>query len=109
MKINQTGGNSSAEVTGAHGAKSADKAQARKAKTESSYSGGISADAAKTEISSEARELAHAKHAAAAAPDTREEKIAELKRRIAEGKYHVDANAVADKMVDEHLQMSGIG
>jgi flagellar biosynthesis anti-sigma factor FlgM len=37
----------------------------------------------------------------------REEKIAALKARIAEGKYKVDADKVADRMVDDHLQMTG--
>jgi negative regulator of flagellin synthesis FlgM len=60
------------------------------------------------EISSKARELATAKAAASAAPDVREAKIAELKERIAAGKYNVDAKAVADRMVDDHLS-SGIG
>src|SRR5579885_3061154 len=64
---------------------------------------------AKAEISERGREFARVKHAATSAPDVREEKIAELKRRIAAGKYHVDADAVADRMVDEHIKMSGIG
>jgi len=34
--------------------------------------------------------------------------VAELKKRIAEGKYKVDANAVADRMVDEHLNTAGL-
>ena len=63
----------------------------------------------KTEISGRAKEMATAKQAAADAPDTREEKIAALKARISAGKYHVDSDAVADKLVDEHISMSGIG
>jgi negative regulator of flagellin synthesis FlgM len=64
---------------------------------------------AKADISARGREFARVKEAATKAPDVREEKIAELKRRIAAGKYHVDADAVADRMVDEHIKMSGIG
>jgi len=40
---------------------------------------------------------------AKSAPDVREDRIAELKKRIAEGKYEVDANKLADKMVSEHM------
>ena len=69
-------------------------------------------DGAKAEISTRGREVAAAKTAATNAPDVRtdkEEKIAELKRRIADSRYKVDADAVADKLVDEHLNMSGLG
>lgn len=58
---------------------------------------------AKSEISPRAREFAAAKAIASQTPDVREEKVAALKRRIAEGKYQVDAAKVADRMVDEHL------
>ena len=60
------------------------------------------------EISAKGRELAQAKEVASNAPDVREEKIAKLKEMINAGKYKVDAHAVADRMVDEHLS-SGIG
>lgn len=59
----------------------------------------------KTEISSKSKEFANAKAVANGAPDVRAEKIAELKRRIAESSYKVDNEAVADKLVDEHLRM----
>jgi negative regulator of flagellin synthesis FlgM len=64
--------------------------------------------AVNAEISDKGKEFAKAKAAASAAPDVREEKIAALKARIADGKYKVDADAVADRMVDEHLKMSGM-
>ena len=59
---------------------------------------------AKTEISSKGKEFAQAREVAAKAPDTREDKIAELKQRIAGGSYKVDAKAVSDKLVDEHIK-----
>jgi negative regulator of flagellin synthesis FlgM len=65
-------------------------------------------DGAKTHISARGKEMAHAKSVATDAPDVREAKIAELRRRIAEGRYNVDPHKVADRMVDEHLK-SGIG
>ena len=66
------------------------------------------ADAAAPEISAKGRDLAKAKSVAEQAPEVREEKIAELKRRIAAGGYKIDSDVIADRMVDEHL-MSGIG
>jgi negative regulator of flagellin synthesis FlgM len=56
------------------------------------------------EISARARDMSKAKELAMSAPDVREEKIAELKKRIAAGTYNVDSHAVADRMVDEHLK-----
>ena len=58
---------------------------------------------AKAEISAKAKDFAKAKAVAADAPDVREDRVAELKKRISEGKYQVDAQAVADRMVDDHL------
>ena len=72
---------------------------------------GVSSSAAassKTELSAKGREMAQAKAIANDAPDVREDKIDALKRRIAAGKYGVDADALADRMVDDHLK-SGIG
>ncbi len=63
-----------------------------------------SGEAAKAEVSGRARDLQKAHDVAAKTPDVREEKIAELKRRIAAGQYKVDADAVADKMISEHRQ-----
>jgi len=58
----------------------------------------------KAEISNKSREFANAKAVATSAPDVRADKIAELKRRIADKSYKVDNVAVADKLVDEHLR-----
>lgn len=63
---------------------------------------------ANAEISSKSKDFAKAKSIASGAPDVREDKVADLKRRIAEGSYKVDTDAVADRMVDDHLKMSGI-
>ncbi len=60
------------------------------------------------EISAKAREFAKAKEVASSAPDVREQRIADIKARIASGKYEVNSQAIADKLVDEHVS-SGIG
>jgi len=94
---------------GAHSTKRADKASGEKdAKSSDRVSGTEIEGDTRPEISSKARELASAKAVATSAPDVREAKIAELKERIAAGKYNVDPKAVADRMVDEHLS-SNIG
>jgi negative regulator of flagellin synthesis FlgM len=93
----------------AQSAKKAGKASGEKdSKSSDRVSGTAIEGDTRPEISARAKELASAKAAATSAPDVREAKIAELKERIAAGKYNVDPKAVADRMVDEHLS-SGIG
>ena len=86
-------------------AKKSEQAQKNKSRSATEIYGNNAAASsdAKTEISAKGREFATARATAAAAPDVREDKIAELKKRIAEGKYEVDANKVADKMVRDHM------
>jgi negative regulator of flagellin synthesis FlgM len=59
------------------------------------------------EISSKAREMATAKQVATDAPDVREAKIAELREKILNKKYDVSADQIADKLVDDHMRMTG--
>jgi negative regulator of flagellin synthesis FlgM len=115
MKVNQAGSQVAAstakETKEAKAAKGAKKADAvGKSETSSARATKSTDDAdksARTEISGRAREMAKAKDVATTAPDVREEKIQELRRRMAEGKYKVDPNALADKIVDDHLSLPG--
>lgn len=50
-------------------------------------------------LSQRAAEIQMAKETLAAVPEVRAEKVAELKRRIQEGTYEIDAAAIADKIV----------
>ena len=59
--------------------------------------------AEKVSISSRAKETAEATRIAKAAPDVNEEKVAKLKAAVQSGAYKVDAQKIADKLVDEHL------
>jgi hypothetical protein len=59
---------------------------------------------ARAEISPKAREFSQAKAVASQAPDIREDRVADLKKRISEGSYRIDEDAIADRMVDEHLR-----
>ena len=107
MRINQAGNPvQGAETSAAKRAGKASAAQEGK-QAEKKASTSLS-DSVKPEISARGKEMAQAKAIASQAPDVREEKIAELKRRISAGAYEVDADAVADRMVDDHLK-TGIG
>jgi negative regulator of flagellin synthesis FlgM len=64
---------------------------------------------ARAEISSRAREMATAKQVAAQTPDVREDRVEALRRQIQNGSYKVDSDAVADRLVDEHLSTLGLG
>ncbi|MBI3544812.1 MAG: flagellar biosynthesis anti-sigma factor FlgM [Deltaproteobacteria bacterium] len=57
----------------------------------------------KVAISSRARDIAKAKEAVGSGGDVDEAKVAKFRAAIQNGSYKVDADKVADKMVDEHL------
>ena len=108
MRVNQANSSpiQSTDTSAAGGAKKSEKSKA------SPYDSKVSDDSAKsgstkTEISSRAHEMAQAKQIATDAPDVREAKIAELKAKIQNKKYDVSADAIADRMVDDHLHMAG--
>lgn len=63
--------------------------------------------ATKVELSSRAQDIQKAKEIAKNSPDVDMDKVEKFKRLIAEGKYKVDAKAVADRMVEEHLKEAG--
>jgi len=61
-------------------------------------------DSAKINVSDRAQMMQRAKDIAS--KDTVDDaKVARLQKLIDEGKYKVDADAIADKLVDEHLSM----
>ena len=112
MKVNQSGNSpvqnaetsgtrNTGKASGPHAAKNS-KSKVDTAKSEKTSD-------AKVDVSQRGKESARAKKIATDTPDVRDERVAELKRRIESGNYKVDANAVADRMVDEHLRTSGIG
>lgn len=61
-------------------------------------------DSSRVELSPRAQEAKRIKELATAAPDVDEAKVAKFRKLIDEGKYNIDAKAIADKMVDEHLE-----
>ncbi len=110
MKVNPSGPNQVQENNEVSKAKKATKsAGAEEASKAGKSSTSGTTSAVNAEISAKGKEFAKVKEAATKAPDIREQKIAELKKRIAEGKYKIDENAVADRMVEDHLSISGLG
>ncbi len=64
--------------------------------------------ASKVEVSPKAQEAKRIKELAMAAPDVDMAKVAKFRQLIDEGKYKIDAKAVADRLVDEHLAMEDL-
>lgn len=61
-------------------------------------------ESSKVELSPRAQEAKRIKELAMSAPDVDEAKVAKFRDMIDQGKYKVDAKAIADRMVDEHLE-----
>ncbi len=59
-----------------------------------------SAQDAVVNLSQASKEAQHIEAIVASEPDVREDKVAELKAKIETGKYEIDNEAVADKLVD---------
>jgi negative regulator of flagellin synthesis FlgM len=55
----------------------------------------------KVELSPEAKMISQAIKAVEALPDVRENKVAEIRERIANGTYRIDGKEVAEKMIKE--------
>lgn len=59
--------------------------------------------AANVNVSERAQMMAKAKEIASSPMSVDEAKVARLQKMIDEGKYKVDADAIADRLVDEHM------
>jgi negative regulator of flagellin synthesis FlgM len=109
MRVNQGSSQSqNSEVSGPKKGSKAQEAKESKRTDKGAPTGKASNSDTNTEISGKGKEFALAKAAATGTSDVREDRVADLKRRIADGSYKVNSEAVADRMVDEHLK-SGIG
>ncbi len=60
-------------------------------------------DSANVNVSERAQMMAKAKEIASGPMTVDEAKVARLQKMIDEGKYKVDAEAIADRLVDEHM------
>lgn len=88
-------------------AKKAEKLKANYEGKEAASSVSTKTDSANAEISAKAKDMAKAKQVANDTSDVREAKIAELREKIQNKKYDVSSSAIADKLVDDHLKMTG--
>lgn len=71
--------------------------------------GAASAEAtgsARVELSPQAQQIRKAKELATPSNDIDEAKVARLQALIDSGKYKVDADAIAERLLDEQLKMS---
>lgn len=108
MKIthNKVGQNINTSDTKSEKASDVKKTSDAKANSKASETNAASqpgSQATKVELSSRVQDIKKIKSIANSTPDVNPEKVAKFKQMIAEGKYKVDAKAVADKMVEEHL------
>lgn len=87
---------------------SATPATATPAKADNLSELGAGNASTKVEVSPRAQEAKRIKELATAAPDVDEAKVAKFRQLIDDGKYKVDAKAVADRLVDEHLAMEDL-
>lgn len=88
--------------------KGAEKKGVEKTSVEKKDSGSASKseqlESAKVKLSERAGDMKKIKEKVDATPDVDDAKVAKIKSMLAKGEYKVDAKAVADKMVDEHLK-----
>lgn len=60
----------------------------------------------KVELSSRAQDIKRAKEIAMSSPDVDEAKVARLQAMIDKGQYKVNAEKVAERLLDEHSKMA---
>lgn len=95
--------NSPVNVSGLDGART-DKVDVKgKNAKKTPASGEEILSAARVDLSPRAQEMKRIKEVALSAPDVNMDKVAKFQKLIDEGKYKVNADSVADRMVDEHL------
>lgn len=109
MKVNSKPTGAHLPTTDAASTSRLNKANAKGAdallSTKSQKSSGV-ANSTKVDVSERAQQIKKAKELASKDLDKVDEaKVARLQKLIDEGKYKVDSEALADRLVDEHLNM----
>lgn len=74
-------------------------------KTDSTKKSADIDSAVRFDLSPRAQDMKKIKAIATSAPEVDEAKVAKFQKLIDDGKYKIDAQAIADKMVDEQLMM----
>jgi negative regulator of flagellin synthesis FlgM len=104
MKVNGSGPGSIDTARTISGAGSAQTVtQSKERKDRSGMANIDSGVSDKVAISGRAKEAARVKELATSASDVDEARIAKLRAAIEGGSYKMNAEAIADKLVDEHL------
>lgn len=104
MKVNGNGLGSTDKTRTISNAGSTQSVTPSRDRKESGRTANIDSGVAdKVAISGRAKDASRAKELASSAPDVDEARIAKLKAAIEGGSYKVNAEAVADRLVDEHL------
>ena len=78
--------------------------QAAAGYSKAATTGAPTKEAANVQISPKAKELSLARAAVESTPDIREDKVADLKSRIASGQYQPDAGKIADGIAREAIK-----
>jgi flagellar biosynthesis anti-sigma factor FlgM len=65
---------------------------------------GLDETSARVDVSDRAQHMQKAKELASGGDDIDEAKVARLQKMIDDGNYKVDADAVADRLIDTHMQ-----
>ncbi len=102
MKVTGTGPGLAENVRGSGGASTATEVREKRRGGRQPSAGDIGSGD-KVSISSKAKDAAKATQIAKAAPDVDEEKVTRLKAAIQSGTYKVDADKIADRLVDDHM------
>lgn len=105
MKVinNQSGANVQSLNTRKTGAKGLDESLKGTGKNASIISDEMLASSAKVEVSPRGKEINRVKSLAKEGPDVDEAKVRKFQDLIDKGLYNVDAGAVADRLVNEHV------
>ena len=93
--------NRTGKAQGAHEADRVDQHQDSGSRP--SAPGAASAAGENVVLSAGGREVLRARQIAESAPEVRQEKVAELKEAVQEGRYHVDAEDVVDSLLRDPL------
>ncbi len=96
LKKNRVGDSGKARSTEA---KSAEAAKAKLAGESTQVSG------EKIAVSDLGKEIAKVNSEVKASPDIRTEKVAEIKERVDSGEYHVPADKIAGKIIEDIIKM----
>lgn len=102
MKVS---GKSPSPMQTAESAKLAKTDGAERKSAKSTVSAADLGGSSKVDLSDRARDVAKAKSLATPSDSIDEAKVARLQKMIDQGNYKVDAEAIADRLLDEHMKM----